>query len=186
MNRRQFMRWSCAAAAAASLAPTRASSKTNEAVPSYLAGHKNKYREDPHKAALKWFREARFGLFIHYGPNSLVSMIGSRVARNDWLQYYEKLSVAEYAAVARRFAAEKFDPDLITDLVLDAGMKYVNITTRHHDGFCLFDTRHSDFKSTNTPAGKHGGDPSNTSSEPTSRPVRSSTSSTVSLPMSPW
>ena len=50
------------------------------------------------------------------------------------------------------FIAEKFDADFITDMALDAGMKYVNITSRHHDSFCLFDSKHTDFKSTNTPA----------------------------------
>jgi len=150
MNRRQFMRWSCAAAAASSSAPILTLARAGEAIPSYLVNHKKTYLDNPHKAALEWFREAKFGLFIPYGPNSLVSMIGSRAARNDWLQYNEKLSVAEYAGVAQRFAADKFDVDFVTDLVLDAGMKYVNITTRHHDGFCLFDTRYSDFKITKT------------------------------------
>ena len=154
INRRQFMRCSCALAGGAVSAPLWASEGTGEAVPGYLANYKKTYRENPHNAALECFREAKFGLFIHFGPNSLVSMIDSRVARNDWLQYNEKLSVADYARVAQRFAAEKFDPDFITDLVLEAGMRYVNITTRHHDGFCLFDSRHSDFKSTNTPAKK--------------------------------
>jgi len=154
MNRRQFMRWSCAAAGTAASAPLWASTGAGDAVPDYLANYKKTYRDNPHNAALEWFREAKFGLFIHYGPNSLVSTIDSRVARNDWLQYNEKLSVAEYDKVAQRFAAEKFDSDFITDLALEAGMRYVNITTRHHDGFCLFDSRHSDFKSTNTPGKK--------------------------------
>lgn len=152
MSRRQFMQWSCAMAGAVSSAPTWASAGAGRAVPSYLRRREENYRDNPPKAASEWFRDAKFGLFIHYGPNSLVSMIGSRVARNDWLQYNERLSVDEYARVAQRFTADKFDPDFITDLVLEAGMKYVNITTRHHDGFCLFDSRHSDFKNTNTPA----------------------------------
>lgn len=83
------------------------------AVPSYLRAYENTYENNPHQVALEWFRNAKFGLFIHYGPNSLVSMIGSRVAQNDWLQYREKLSVAEYAEIAQQFVANKFDSDFI-------------------------------------------------------------------------
>ena len=140
--------------AAYSMPSSWASTGIEPTVPSYLRAYENTYGNNPHQAALEWFRDAKFGLFIHYGPNALVSMIGSRVAQNDWLQYREKLSPAEYARIARQFVADKFDSDFITDLALEAGMKYVNITTRHHDGFCLFDSRHTQFKSTNTPAKK--------------------------------
>lgn len=153
LNRRQFIQWSGALAGVGFSTPkSRASVGTESPVPSYLRAYKDTYRTNPRQAALDWFRNAKFGLFIHYGPNALVSMIGSRVAQNDWLQYREKLSVAEYAKIAQRFVADRFNPDFITDLVLDADMKYLNITTRHHDGFCLFDSSYSDFKSTNTPA----------------------------------
>lgn len=68
------------------------------------------------------------------------------------MQFKEKIPVAEYARLTDDFTAKEFDADFITDLALEAGMKYVNITTRHHDSFCLFDSKHTDFKSTNTPA----------------------------------
>ena len=123
MNRRQFIRRSCTVAGAAASVPIWASSTFDKTVPSYLRNYGGRHRGNPHGAALEWFRDAQFGLFIHYGPNSLVSMMGSRVARNDWLQYREKLSVAEYARVAQQFVADKFDPDFVTDLVLEAGMK---------------------------------------------------------------
>jgi alpha-L-fucosidase len=60
--------------------------------------------------------------------------------------------VKEYEKLADRFTAEKFDADFITDMVLNAGMKYINLTTRHHDSFCLFDSKYTDFKSTNSAA----------------------------------
>jgi alpha-L-fucosidase len=60
--------------------------------------------------------------------------------------------VKEYEKLAQRFTAEKFDADFITDMALGAGMTYINITTRHHDSFCLFDSKYTDFKSTNIAA----------------------------------
>jgi len=94
---------------------------------------------------MDWFTNARFGLFMHYGVYSILG-------RGEWVQLRETIPVAEYAKLKDRFKADKFDVDFITDLALDAGMKYVNLTSRHHDSFCLFDTKQSDFKSTNSPA----------------------------------
>jgi len=94
----------------------------------------------------------KFGLFIHYGPNALVSTIDGRVARNDWLQYSEGFSVAQYEELTRQFRADKFDADFITDMALSAEIKYINLTNRHHDGFCLSDSKYTDFKSTNAPS----------------------------------
>lgn len=113
--------------------------------PKFLKGYEEAFKQDAHQATLDWFREARYGLFIHYG---LYSLLG----RGEWVQYNEKIHVEEYARLKDRFTAEKFDADFITDLALEAGMKYINITTRHHDCFCLWDTKYTDFKSTNSPA----------------------------------
>jgi len=98
-------------------------------------------------AALRWFVEARYGLFLHYG---LYSILGT----HEWVQFFEKIPVAEYEKLKDRFTAERFDADRIAELALDAGMRYINITTRHHDSFCLFDTRETDFTSVNSPAGR--------------------------------
>jgi len=115
------------------------------AVPSYLKNVADRFATDPRGAALQWFREAKFGLFLHYG---LYSLLG----RHEWGQLRENIPVAEYAKLKDRFTAEKFDADVITDLALAAEMRYVNITTRHHDSFCLFATRQTDFHSVNSPA----------------------------------
>jgi len=124
------------------------------AVPSYLRGYEDLYAKNPRKAAKQWFDDADFGLFIHYGLYSLAEgywgEVHSRPA--EWLQLRAKIPVKEYAKLADRFTAENFDADFITDLALDAGMKYINITTRHHDSFCLFDSKYTDFKSTNSAA----------------------------------
>ncbi len=94
---------------------------------------------------MQWFREAKFGLFLHYG---LYSLLG----RHEWVQLREKITVAEYAKLIDQFDANAFDADFITDLALEAEMKYINITTRHHDSFCLFQTKQTNFNSSRSPA----------------------------------
>lgn len=70
----------------------------------------------------------------------------------EWIQFHGKIPVGVYAKLKESFTAEKFDAEHITDVALAAGMKYVNITTRHHDSFCLFRTAETDFNSLNSPA----------------------------------
>jgi alpha-L-fucosidase len=140
MNRRTFTIAGAAALSSASLAMGRKPS-----VPSYLEDYTAGYKADPRAAALDYFKHAKFGLFIHYG---LYSLLG----KGEWVQLQSKIPVREYAKLKDKFTAEKFDADFITDLALKAGMKYVNITTRHHDSFCLFDSKYTEFKSTNSPA----------------------------------
>ncbi|MGQ1784485.1 MULTISPECIES: alpha-L-fucosidase [unclassified Saccharicrinis] len=144
MNRRKFIELSALAGTAAMFFPSCVGQK-EESLPPFLKGKKDLYATDPRKAAIEWFREARYGMFIHYG---LYSLLG----RGEWVQLSDKIHVAEYAKLADRFTADKFDADFITDLALEAEMKYINITTRHHDCFCLWDTKYTDFKSTNSPA----------------------------------
>jgi alpha-L-fucosidase len=123
-------------------------------IPSYLKGYEGAYAENPRAAALQWFKEAKFGMFIHYGLFSLTEGYWGNIHSKpaEWVQLRAKVRPDDYAKLADKFTAENFDADLITDLAVDAGMKYINITTRHHDGFSLFDTKFSDFKSTNSAA----------------------------------
>jgi len=100
---------------------------------------------DPRAERLKWFREARFGLFMHYG---LYSLLG----RGEWVMFHDRISIADYAGLKDQFTAGGFDADAIADLAVRAGMKYVNLTAKHHDGFCLFRTTATDFNSLNSPA----------------------------------
>lgn len=116
-------------------------------IPGYLKGYENIYLENPRKAALAWFKNAKYGLFLHYG---LYSIPG----RHEWLQFKEKIYVKDYEKLADEFTAENFNAEHIVDLATDAGMKYVNLTTRHHDSFCLFKTAHTEFNSVNAPAGR--------------------------------
>ncbi|MGI5818764.1 MAG: alpha-L-fucosidase [Armatimonadota bacterium] len=117
------------------------------AVPSYLSGYADRYADDPRAAAIEWFRDAKYGLFLHFGLYSLVG-------RHEWLQLREKIYVAEYARLAGDFTAEGFDAERIADFALECEMKYINITTRHHDSFCLFETEETDFHAVNTPCGR--------------------------------
>jgi alpha-L-fucosidase len=144
-SRRQFLQTGLAAAAAAALGRRGWAEPAGGDVPSYLKAYEVLYRKDPRAAAVQWFREARFGLFMHYG---LYSLLG----RHEWVQCRETIPVAEYAKLKDKFTAEKFDADVITDLALAAQMRYVNLTTRHHDSFCLFATKQTDFNSVNSPA----------------------------------
>ena len=115
------------------------------AVPSYLKGYEKLYARDPRAAAIQWFRDAKFGMFLHYG---LYSLLG----RHEWVQLRELIPVAKYAKLKNQFTAAKFDANAIADLAVAAKMRYINITTRHHDSFCLFRTKQTDFNSVNSPA----------------------------------
>lgn len=114
-------------------------------VPNYLSDYASVYANDPREAARQWFREARYGLFLHYG---LYSLLG----RHEWVQLREKIPVAEYEKLKDDFTAEGFDAQRIAQFAVACGMKYVNLTTRHHDSFCLFETQETDFHSVNSPA----------------------------------
>jgi alpha-L-fucosidase len=96
---------------------------------------------------MKWFHQARFGLFIHWG---LYALHG----RGEWVMYRERIPADEYRKLADRFNPSMFDADAWAAMAKDAGMKYAVLTTRHHDGFCLFDSQVSDFTSVKTKANR--------------------------------
>ncbi|WP_175022896.1 alpha-L-fucosidase [Rugamonas rivuli] len=83
-------------------------------------------------ARVQWWREARFGMFIHWG---LYSIPG----RGEWVQWSEQIPVNQYAKLADQFKPTHFDPKAWASLAKSAGMKYTVLTARHHDGFALFD-----------------------------------------------
>jgi len=105
---------------------------------------------------LDWFRRAGFGLFMHYGLYSLLEgrwenpWVNNKGA--EWIQWWGPVPRKEYMALKERFTAEKFDADFICQLALEAGMRYVNLTTQHHDGFSLWDTATNDYSSVYSPA----------------------------------
>ncbi len=115
--------------------------------PPHLRDHADLYARDPRAASTEWFRSARYGLFMHYGIYSIPG-------RGEWVLYEENIPLDEYDLLKNDFTAAKFDADYITDMALEAGMQYVNITTRHHDSFCLFDTKATDHNSVQAPCGR--------------------------------
>jgi len=99
-----------------------------------------------------WFRDAKFGLFIHWGPYSLASVEASwPIMTPDPDQH---LTQAEYEELYRKFNPTHFDPAAWVRLAQDAGQRYIVFTAKHHDGFCMFDTAFTDYKITRTPYGK--------------------------------
>jgi len=95
-------------------------------------------------ARMAWWREARFGLFIHWGIYSVPAgrWQGKEVPGiGEWIMNNAKIPVAGYAAFAKTFNPVKFDPDAWATMAKDAGMKYVVITSKHHDGFAMFGSK---------------------------------------------
>lgn len=102
---------------------------------------------DERDERLAWWHEAKFGMFIHWGLYAIPS-------RGEWVMYLERIPRGEYAKLAERFRPERFDADEWVGVAKSAGMKYMVLTTRHHDGFSLFDSEVSDFTSVRTAAGR--------------------------------
>jgi alpha-L-fucosidase len=89
-------------------------------------------------ARMAWWREARFGMFIHSG---LYAIPG----QGEWVMYAKKIPVATYAANAATFNPAKFDARQIVATAKSAGMKHLVITAKHHEGFAMFATKASDY-----------------------------------------
>ncbi|HEY5222328.1 MAG TPA: alpha-L-fucosidase [Microbacteriaceae bacterium] len=94
-----------------------------------------------------WFTESRLGMFIHWGLYALP-------ARHEWVMSREQIPSSEYEKYFRHFDPDLCEPRQWARAAKDAGMKYVVLTTKHHEGFCLWDSTLTDYKSTNTPIGK--------------------------------
>ena len=94
-----------------------------------------------------WFAEARFGMFIHWGLYAIP-------AAGEWIFARRRWKPGEYRDLMKQFNPTAYDPAHWAKLAKAAGMKYVVFTTKHHDGFCMFDSRHTDYKVTNTLYGK--------------------------------
>ena len=89
------------------------------------------------KISQKWFREAGVGMFIHWG-------VYSAIGRGEWVMQQEQMPLNEYDQHISEFRAENYNPDEWALLAKNAGMRYMVLTAKHHDGFCLFDTATTD------------------------------------------
>jgi alpha-L-fucosidase len=101
-----------------------------------------------------WFRAAKFGMFVHWGPYSLASVEASWPIMRPATGKPNFISEADYRQLPSRFNPVKFDPVAFVRLARAAGQKYIVFTTKHHDGFCMFDSRYTNYKITKTPYGK--------------------------------
>ncbi|MBR2444262.1 MAG: alpha-L-fucosidase [Clostridia bacterium] len=95
----------------------------------------------------EWFRNDRFGMFIHWGLYVMP-------ARNEWIKHIECITDEKYDKYFKYFNPDMYDPKDWAKKAKAAGMRYVVLTTKHHEGFCMFDTKYTDYKCTNTQAGR--------------------------------
>lgn len=95
----------------------------------------------------EWFVHDRFGMFIHFGLYSMP-------ARHEWIKSYEMITEEKYEKYFRYFNPDLFDAREWAKAAKRAGMKYAVLTTKHHEGFCLFDSEYTDYKITNTSFGR--------------------------------
>ena len=96
---------------------------------------------------VEWYQHDRFGMFIHWGLYAIP-------ARGEWVRSTEEMPEDDYLPFFEEFNPMDYDPSKWAKAAKEAGMKYAVLTAKHHDGFCLFDSKLTDFKSTNTKAGR--------------------------------
>ena len=96
---------------------------------------------------VEWYQHDRFGMFIHWGLYAIP-------ARGEWVRSTEEMPEDDYVPFFEEFNPVDYDPSKWAKAAKEAGMKYAVLTAKHHDGFCLFDSKLTDFKSTNTKAGR--------------------------------
>ena len=102
--------------------------------------------EDPNVQRMRWFRQARFGMFIHWGVYSVpAGEWKDKTNHAEWIMLTGNIPSAEYEKFAGQFNPVKFDAKEWVRIAKDAGMKYMVITSKHHDGFCMFDTKLTDY-----------------------------------------
>ncbi len=111
------------------------------------AGQLPKETEIQKAQRMKWWTEARFGMFIHWGLYALP-------ARHEWVKNRERMTNEQYQKYFELFNPDLYNPKEWARMAKAAGMKYAVLTAKHHEGFCLWDSKYTDYKATNTPVGK--------------------------------
>ena len=105
------------------------------------------FSQEAYQRRVAWYTNARFGMFIHWGLYAIP-------ARGEWVRSVERIPSGDYDPLMAEFDPRHCDMGAWMDAAKAAGMQYVVMTAKHHDGFCLFDSAYTDFKSTNAPAGR--------------------------------
>jgi len=98
-------------------------------------------------SSVRWFKEARLGIFIHWG---IYSILG----RGEWVMNNDNMPLAEYEKLKDEFNPDAFDAAEWTELFKQSEARYITFTTKHHDGFCMFDSKLTEYKVTNSPLGR--------------------------------
>lgn len=106
-----------------------------------------KFDREAYEKRMEWYLDARFGMFIHWGLYSIP-------ARGEWVRSTEEIPKEDYMKYFEEFDPKDYNPRAWAKAAKEAGMKYVVLTAKHHDGFCLFDSQYTDFKATNTKCGR--------------------------------
>src|SRR5689334_16129985 len=102
--------------------------------------------ETPSSDRMAWFKQAKFGMFIHWGIYSVpAGEWEGKTNYAEWFQLQTKMPSSEYEKFASQFNPVKFDAKAWAKTAHDAGMKYVVITAKHHDGFCMFDSKLTEY-----------------------------------------
>ena len=101
------------------------------------------------KKRTQWFMEDRFGMFIHWGLYAIPARVSG-----EWFRSRDEISNEEYQQYFEEFNPVRYDPKKWAKMAKEAGIKYAVMTTKHHDGFCLFDSAYTEYKATNTPASR--------------------------------
>jgi alpha-L-fucosidase len=97
-------------------------------------------------ARMRWWRDAKFGLFIHWGVYSVLEgKYGDRDDYGEWIMYSNKIPMSEYKKLPAKFNPVKFDAQAWVKMAKDAGQKYIIITSKHHDGFAMYRSKASDY-----------------------------------------
>jgi len=103
-------------------------------------------------ARMHWWRDARFGMFIHWGLYAVpAGKWDTTTSYGEWIRTSAQIPLKRYDSLAQHFNPFRFDASQWVRMAKDAGMKYIVITSKHHDGFCLYDSRHTDFDIMSTP-----------------------------------
>ena len=92
--------------------------------------------EEQKQERMAWWTHDRFGMFIHWG-------LYSSLARHEWVMRYEKIAPEEYEKYMAFFEPDLYNPKEWARMAKEAGMKYAVITTKHHEGFCMFETKYT-------------------------------------------
>ena len=111
-----------------------------------------KETKQQHDARMEWWRDARFGMFIHWGLYAIpAGEWGNNTDYAEWIRNQAEIPIVTYDKFVQQFNPVKFNADDWVRMAKDAGMKYIVITSKHHDGFCLFDSKYTDFDVMSTP-----------------------------------